>query len=251
MDDRVDGVTSVGVVGPDGDSVAEAVTAAGLTPRTGAVEDVLATEPGALVAVGESALLSLARTGPDVPILPVDAGRGVRSVPKARVGAALEDITGDWRTERHPVLEVRVDGESVARALMDVTLTTAEPAHISEYTVSWQDERICQVRADGVVIGTPAGSHGYARAAGGPLVPPETDVAILAPMAPFETDPDHWVVPLTELELGVARDTTAVELLADDRVVADVPPTATVTVTIADSVALVRSQHGDSPFETD
>ncbi|WP_394351524.1 hypothetical protein [Halobacterium bonnevillei] len=49
-------------------------------------------------------------------------------------------------------------------------MVTAEPARISEYAVETGTERVDEVRADGVVAATPAGSHGYARDADGPLL---------------------------------------------------------------------------------
>ena len=231
----------VGVVGEDADPAVAAVEDAGGTPATGDVDAVLSADPDALIAVGERAVLTLAARPdpPAVPILPVAAGPGLRSVPRSAVSAGTRAlVAGDGRLTAYPVLSVRVDGDVCAHALQDVTLLTAEPARISEYAVATGDTTVAQFRADGVVVATPAGSHGYARRLDAPVVAADTGVALVTPIAPFATDADHWVLDLDSLALEVARDEVPVELLADDRrigpvdagVTVDVAPTATATL---------------------
>lgn len=218
-------------VGVAGDAaLADAVADAGYEPvadwEPGAASDSVE----AVVAAGESAVAAACRACPAGPVLPVDAGRGFRSVDAAALDAALEALRdGEWTALAHPVVEVAA-GDVAARAAMDATLVTAEPARISEYDVATAARRVATVRADGVVVALPAGSVGYARAAGGPVVAPESGVAAVVPVAPFETDSDDWVVPVGGLSVEVARDETPVELLADDRTVGPVPAGEPVTV---------------------
>lgn len=234
----------VGVVG-EHPGVTEAVAAAGGRSLVGDAEDVLAGDPGAVVAVGEPAVLALARAGVDVPVLPVGAGRGVRSVPGEAAPRAVERLlAGEWTAVEHPVLVARPAG---VRALMDLMLVTAEPARISEFTVRAGDEPVASFRADGVVVATPAGSAGYAGAAGGPVVAPGTGVVAVVPVAPFATDADHWVLPPGEVALTVARDDAPVELLADDRTVGEVDPGVPVTLP-RDGVVTVAVVAGSRPF---
>lgn len=207
----------VGVVGSPPTAVVDGITHAGTSLREGDAESVLADEPDFVLAYGEASFLDVARTGPDVPILPVDAGRGVWSVPASRaVDAVRHVLAGEGQTQSIPVLAIELDGEQVGRAVADVALLTAEVAHISEYAVRSGDDLVDQFRADGVVVATPVGSPGYARRLGCPVVAPGTGVLIVAPIAPFATDPDHWVLPRDDLVLSVERDETTVSLLADD-----------------------------------
>jgi NAD+ kinase len=213
---------AVGVVGPADPDVERAVREAGGVPNPGPATAV-ATNSDSVVAVGEPAVLAVARATPAVPVLPVAAGRGVRSVPRADVpGAVAALLDGEVTTETHPVVGTRVADRTTARALQDVMLVSAEPAQISEYTVRADGERVARFRADGVVVATPAGSPGYARATGGPVVPPEAGVVAVVPVSPFSTDVDHWVVELTDVRLSVERDETDILLVADDRVVGPV-----------------------------
>ena len=208
----------MGVVGGD-ESVVDAVAAAGGDPTAGDATGVLDAEQRVVVAVGEPALVDLVAAGVDAPVLPVSVADGVRSVPASAVEPAVASVlSGEFGTETRPLLSV-ADGadEERARALFDLALVTAEPARISEFTVLDGDERVATFRADGVVVATPAGSTGYARAAEGPVVAPGTGVAAVVPISPFVTDADHWVLPDEAVGLLVERDETPVRLVADGR----------------------------------
>jgi NAD+ kinase len=239
---------AVGIVGPATASVERAVREAGGDPVPGAAADVTETE--FVVAVGEPALLAVARASPDAPVLPVAAGRGVRSVPDGAVEPALAALlAGEFAREDHPILDVRVGERTSARALTDVMLASAEPAQISEYTVTSGGERVARFRADGVVLATPAGSSGYARAVGGPVVSPGSDVLAVVPVSPFSTDVEHWVVPLEDVTIAVERDETEIHLVADDRVVGTVDRAEPARLSPAGRLAVAVVDASRSCFE--
>lgn len=221
----------VGFVGDE--RVAEAIEAAGGEP----IEETEAFGTAAVVvAETESAITDLARAGLEVPILAVDTEGGVPSIPFDRLEAAIALVQHeDLPTMRHPVVTAAGSFDPV-RAVFDVALMAAEPARISEFSVRCDGEEVARFRADGVVTSTPAGSVGYNRNAGGPIVAPDTGVASIVPIAPFATAAGHWVIPIDAVELRVERDETPVELLADGRrellVAADDPITLSTTGTI-------------------
>jgi NAD+ kinase len=243
---------AVGVVGDDRGDVRDALAAAGARPVEGGPVDVLGADPETVVAVGESALLSLARELPAVPVLPVGAGPGVRSVsPSATPDAVDRLLADDLSVEYHPVLGVDRPGGTHALALFDAMLVTANPADISEFSVAAAGERVARFRGDGVVAATPAGSPGYARSAGGPVVGPGTDVLAAMPVAPFATDSDHWVLPLEGVVMTVERDEAAVEVLVDDRSVGSLGVDESVRLSTAGRVGMVRVPEGVSPYDGD
>jgi len=202
-----------------------------------------------LVVVGESALCDLVAAGvPSAPVLPVAAGRGIRSIPRDAVEDALTQLTRDEATPvAYPVLGVSV-GDTETRALFECMLVTAGPARISEYTVTSGETRVSQFRADGVVVATPAGSHGYARRVDAPVVDPDTGVLAVAPVAPFATSADHWVVPPEDLRLRVERDDEPVHLLSDDRTIGPVGPGDPVSVSAVDELTLLVVAESQPPF---
>lgn len=207
-----------------------------------------------LVAVGESTLIELAREGCHQPILPVDAGPGTRSVPKADLEAALQAVRTDDVSESDlPVLGVAVDGETRGRALFDTMLVTSEAAHISEFDVTTPREDVAEFRADGVLVATAAGTNGYASRLGAPVFDPEVDAAAVVPVAAFATSLDHWVLTLPEddplLEVRVTREEAAVTLLLDDRVAGTVPPSTPITVDVVDTITVVSTPQSRSCFD--
>src|SRR5699024_275254 len=151
-----------------------------------------AAETDLVVALGEGALSGLVAAGISTPVFPVRTANEDSESVSAALDRCLDD-SGD-AAERSVV---RVEPPAGATdALLDVSLTAATPGMISEFTVDTgesasvdAEERIVRVRADGVVVATPAGSRGYARAAGGPVVAAGSGVVTVVPIAPFATAP--------------------------------------------------------------
>ncbi len=241
-------VQTVGIVG-DGDTVTASFDRAGVESTSGPAAEVVAADPDVLVGVGEAALLDLAREQPAAPLVPVDAGRGLRSVPLDAIGEAADHLAaGTWRTERHPLLSVDATAGDDELALLDAMVVTQEPAHISEFSVFASGDRVARVRADGVVVATPAGTPEYARRVGAPVIPPEPEVVAVVPVAPFSTDLDDWVVPLGEVEIAVEREGAAIETLVDDRTVGPLPVDRPVCLSVGGHVDVVRVAASQSPF---
>lgn len=200
--------------------------------------------PSVLVAFGETAVLELARADDiEVPVLPVlpAVGRGDVPYPPGGRGwpAAVEDVlAGRSVTVEHPVLGVSLGDRQVGRAVMDVSLISAEPARIAEFAV--RDGGWCEtVRADGVVVATPLGSAGYARDAGGPVLRPGQGVATVVPIAPFRIRRTTWVVDPATLGIDVLRDGGGIELRVDDLAVELVESSGAVRFEVPTTIPLL------------
>lgn len=224
----------IGVVG-DGegaDRVATALEGAGLDVRAASAARLTDATPGTVAAVGESALVDLIEAGIDAPVLPVALDEGLPSVAVDDVRRTVDAFhAGETRTRQHPLLDIEVDGEPAGRAVFDAMLVRKEPGRISEYRLSapTADSRF---RADGVVAATPAGSHGYARAAGGPRVGLGADAVVVVPVAAFGLGAPTWVLdPGDGLELRVERDEGDVSLIVDGRARRTFSGQASVTLT--------------------
>ncbi|WP_339104368.1 NAD(+)/NADH kinase [Haloterrigena salinisoli] len=136
-------------------------------------------------------------------------------------------------------------GETVRdRALFDVALVTDEPARISEYGVSSRGDSIATFRADGVVVATAAGSHGYAGTVDAPHLSEAVGAVAVAPVAPFVTDTRRWVLPDDRLELTVERDEGPIALVADGRRVTSVGVDARISVSVDDSLETLSVSDG-------
>lgn len=223
----------IGVVGPTERRrrAAELVARAGGDPFADDAATVVAASPGAVVAIGDTAVADLVRAGIEVPILPVAAGPGLPSVAPDELAGAVKRLLGsDCPTRRHPVLSVATDGTHVGVAAFDAMLVTADPARISEYGVA-AGNGLARFRADGVVVATPAGSHGYAHDAGGPRIAPDLVAGVVVPVSAFSTTADRWVVSLdAPVTLSVERDEGEVSVLLDGRAETTVPAPGAVEV---------------------
>ncbi len=256
-DRTADRPTRIGIVGPREtagsggqpttvpplEELVAAVRELGGDPVSGPIDRVLEAAPSALVAVGEAALCELVRADPGVPTLPIAAG--ARPVPVDRAVAALESVLAGEGDRRHD-RSLSVDGEG--RALLDVTLVADEPARITGFAVRSRDEPVARFRADGVVVATPAGSRGYANAAGGPLLSPAIDGVAVVPIGPFAVRADRWVLPADGLELSIVREETLVSLALDGEPAATVAPGSTVEIRPGEPVATLVVPESAGPF---
>jgi NAD+ kinase len=216
------------VAGGDTDADAEVEAEVEAAVERAGGELVSTDRANAVVAVGEDALVGLVDAGRPVLAVGVD---GVPSVGRDGLEAALSALVeGRCRTVRRPLLGVTGAGHE-AVALFDVALFAAEPGRISEFALDRDGDRLATVRADGLVAATPAGSHGYARAAGGPTLGAGTGVVAVVPVAPFSASDATgagvgaapWVLDPARVALSVARDEVAVRLVVDGHTAGRVP----------------------------
>jgi len=228
----------VGLVGPDATaSVGDRLRDAGITVLE-TIQAIRMADPRLVIAVGDRGVSEMAAADLNVPIVPVGAGPGIRSVPRTAIDGLIAAIeAGAWTVERHRPLVVAVEGDVVGTAVFDVSLVTAQAASISEYSVTVDGRVLAGSRADGVVLATAAGSTEYARRIDGPVLSPGTGV-LVAWIAPFNSNPDRWVVDATELTLRVEREESAVDLLVDERRVRPITPTETVTVRVGEPLQI-------------
>ncbi|MFW6002907.1 MAG: NAD(+)/NADH kinase [Halanaeroarchaeum sp.] len=246
---RTDRQPEIGVVGDDAEAIVDRVYEAG---GQGSVVDAPSADLDAVVVTGESALLSLVRSGIDVPVLPVEVGSGVEDVAETDLEEAIRFIgTEGIRTKDRPLLVVSVEDDRYA-ALMDVMVVTEEPAKISEFTIGnrfrEETQTVDQVRADGVVVATSVGTPGYVTAAGGPVLGPETSGVAVVPIGPFRIERSQWVLE-PPISLTVARDDTGVSLLIDDEEVGPVPAHEPIELSWGNPLEIVRTPVSRTTFD--
>lgn len=231
----------VGVLGGQSvqTAVADAAAAYGRDTITGSVTTVLEHDVGLVVVSDLTALSALLNTDPEIPLLPVGVPE-TGGVTATGVGAAVQEILdGEGVVRDHRILRAETPRREVT-ALYEFTLMTAEPARISEYAVTAGEaaREVTHVRADGMVVATPLGSHGYARRVGGPRVGTGVEGVVVVPVSPFSVSREAHLVSLP-LSLSVERDEGEVELFADSRLLGTVERTDPVSITAAGTVPVV------------
>lgn len=183
----------------------------------------------------------------DVPVLVVDEPAPFGPVPHDAVAGAVEAIRTDTHTTRaHTPLSVRLPDRE-ALAIADAMVMTQEPATISEYAIRRDGTAVGEYRADGLVAATPSASSEYARAAGGPIVDTGIRGIVLVPIAPYRTDPDHWVLQ-GSIDIEVLRDTGVVHAFLDGDDYGPVPQGEQVRITPGSAYRTVRVPQSYTPL---
>src|SRR5262249_39939185 len=142
------------------------------------------------------------RSGADVPVLGVNLGRlgFLTEVSRGEVVSALSAwVEGRTRTETRLMLLARVESDAGLTAehlaLNDVVVSRGAMSRMIEIDAPVDEQRVCYVKADGVIVASATGSTAYNLSAGGPIVHPAVDAVILTPIAPHTLTNRPLVLP--------------------------------------------------------
>jgi NAD+ kinase len=150
----------------------------------------LVTEADALVSLGgDGTMLGALRLVAQrpVPVLGVNLGSlgFLVEVEPHELDAALDRLdTGDYTIEEHSAA-VLTDGGDESIAFNDIALASVPGEGAVQASLTVMGRASGRYRCDALVIATPIGSTAYSYAAGGPLVSPMLDAAIVSPVAPI------------------------------------------------------------------
>lgn len=155
---------------------------------------------------GDGTLLHAARLAAqhDVPVLGINRGRlGFLTdvVPQDMAASVDAILRGDYAADRRRLLEARLvsrDG-TVRRelALNDVVLLRRETGRLLDFETRVDERFVNSHSGDGLVVATATGSTAYALSCGGPIVDPQLDVLVMAPVCPHTLSDRPIIVPGT------------------------------------------------------
>jgi NAD+ kinase len=172
----------------------------------------------AVVVGGDGTMLGIARqlSHFGIPLVGINQGRlgFITDVPLGQFAEALAPmIAGDYEEERRTMLEggVMRDGELIFEgfAMNDVVVSRGGTASMVELKIDIGDEFVANLRADGLIIGSPTGSTAYALSAGGPILHPGIAGWVLVPIAPHDLSNRPIVLPDSReisIEVVAGRD---------------------------------------------
>ncbi len=155
---------------------------------------------------GDGTLLSLAdrvgEAGRDTPILGVNFGRlgFLTEVTLPEMLPALESaLAGRAQMHQRTMLRARLlrGGAMFAEhiVLNDVVITKGTISRLIYLAVHVDGRFVTDVKADGLILGSPTGSTAYNLAAGGPIVHPGVDALLVTPIAPHALGNRPIVIP--------------------------------------------------------
>ena len=193
------------------------------------------------------ALRHFARTG--VPVFGVNFGT-VGFLAAVERDEAAEGVrrafAGETETVELPALVAEIDGEECF-AFNDVSFSRRPRDRVAELTYRIAGEEVGNVRCDGLVAATPAGSTGYNLANQGPILAWGVKGYVVSYISPHSLTARALVVaPGDVLTVGNAEGREPVEVAIDGAQVATLAPGAALDVRFADSVGRLAQVPGSS-----
>ena len=108
-------------------------------------------------------------------------------------------LVGEYEEDQRTMLEGQVHREGAvifaAHAMNDVVVSRGAAASMVELKIDIGKEFVANLRADGLIIGSPTGSTAYALSAGGPILHPGITGWVLVPIAPHDLSNRPIVLP--------------------------------------------------------
>lgn len=147
-----------------------------------------------IVLGGDGTLLHTARMFRliDIPIVAFNLGRlgFIIELDIADFETVINDAVNDrLQTKRRMKLTSTIyDGKGTIfeeESLNEVVINKGGPSRMLELSIYIDGGFVTKYRSDGLIISTPTGSTGYTISAGGPIVHPDLDTIILAPICPM------------------------------------------------------------------
>ena len=173
-------------------------------PATGGPDMVLAVGgDGTMLAAVQIALRS------EVPVLGFNLGTVgflTEAEPDQAESVVRRLMSGDYQLDERMTVSASV-GDASATGVNDVVVEKVDSQRLIDLDVTIDGDRFLTYRADGLIISTPTGSTAYSFSAGGPLVDPDLDALVLAPVAAHSLFDRPLVVPAsTQIEITVGTD---------------------------------------------
>jgi NAD+ kinase len=196
-------------------------------------EGAFASRAELIVAIGgDGTLLYAARlvAGQSVPLLGVNRGR-LGFLTDVSPNSMLEDIDsvlgGRYTEDRRSLLAARLERRGAAPirslALNDVVLNKLETGRTLDFETFINGRFVNSHGGDGIVVATATGSTAYALSCGGPIVEPNLDVWVLAPISPHTLSDRPIVVRAgSRIQLRLSdRPETRAQVTCDGSVIGD------------------------------
>ncbi|WP_047384591.1 NAD(+)/NADH kinase [Cetobacterium sp. ZWU0022] len=93
-------------------------------------------------------------------------------------------LKGLVKIESRHLLEVVIKDEKIDVLNEVVISKKMASSKILNIEMSTENTKICNYKADGIIIATPTGSTAYSLSAGGPIVMPQIEAIVVTPLAP-------------------------------------------------------------------
>jgi len=191
-----------------------------------------------------------------IPILGINTGTlgFLSNISTDHIDVALDSvIAGKYWIDERSILQVDAEGVDLGEfpyALNEVAIHKRKTSSMVVVDVAWNSRPVNKYWADGLIVATATGSTAYSLSAGGPIVSPSSNVAIITPIAPHNLTNRPLVVPLEgEITLEPSGRDTSFLLSLDSRSFR-LKPSAVVSIKPAPFKVKLMNLEGQSFFNT-
>ncbi|MEE1281313.1 MAG: NAD(+)/NADH kinase [Acutalibacteraceae bacterium] len=154
--------------------------------------DELAKNSDVIITIGgDGTIIHMARYAAEYnkPLLGINFGRVgfVATMEPDELDKLSHLLTGDYFCDSRMLLKITVennDTTNVLYAINDAVIARGSLSRMMDLSVSVNDKKTCDYRADGLIFSTPTGSTAYSLSAGGPVICPDIECILLTPICP-------------------------------------------------------------------
>jgi NAD+ kinase len=204
-----------------------------------------------LVLGGDGSILYALRrfAGTGVPVFGVNFGTVgfLAAVERGEAEAGIRRaLAGETETVGLPALAIEVEGER-RFAFNDVSFSRRPRDRVAELSYRIAGEEVGNVRCDGLVVATPAGSTGYNLANQGPILAWGVEGYVVSYISPHSLTARALVVaPGDVLSVGNAAGREPVDVAVDGVQLAVLAPGADLDVSFSDAMGRLAQLPGSS-----
>lgn len=148
----------------------------------------------------------------DIPIIGINTGRlgFLATIQVNQIENAIQNIIdGKYKISERSLLSVETSPKndqisSLNFALNEVAVSRKNTTSMITVETHLNNEYLTSYWSDGLIVSTPTGSTGYSLSCGGPVITPDTNSFVLAPIAPHNLSARPLIIPdSTEIQLKV------------------------------------------------
>jgi NAD+ kinase len=154
-------------------------------------------------------------------------------------------LSGEFELLRLPAIALDTPA-GVQNAFNDVAIHRRVGQRVAELAYALDGEEIGNVRCDGLVVSTPAGSTGYNLANGGPVMAWGVEGFVVSFIAPHSITARALVAAPTDRITVHNRSSEALDVSVDGRLVGEIEGDGTIQARFVDSVGTIAQLPGSS-----
>ncbi|MFG6688007.1 NAD kinase [Mariniflexile sp. HNIBRBA6329] len=147
-----------------------------------------------------------------IPIVGINTGRlgFLATIQVDEIENAIQNIIdGKYKISERSLLSIETspeneDVKSLNFALNEIAVSRKNTTSMITVETHLNGEYLTSYWSDGLIVSTPTGSTGYSLSCGGPVITPDTNSFVLAPIAPHNLSARPLIIPdSTEIQLKV------------------------------------------------